>query len=75
MPEILTKKERYGAPDIGQGKTVVLDYCSPNLAKPFHIGHLGTTVIGHALKKLHEFVGYKCVGINYVGDWAPSSVR
>ena len=69
VPEILIKKERYGAPDIGQGKTVVLDYCSPNLAKPFHIGHLGTTVIGHALKKLHEFVGYKCVGINYVGDW------
>ncbi len=69
VPEILTKKERYGAPDIGQGKTVVLDYCSPNLAKPFHIGHLGTTVIGHALKKLHEFVGYQCVGINYVGDW------
>ena len=69
VPEILTKKERYGAPDVGQGKTVVLDYCSPNLAKPFHIGHLGTTVIGHALKKLHEFVGYKCVGINYVGDW------
>ncbi len=69
IPEILTKKEHYGAPDIGQGKTVVLDYCSPNLAKPFHIGHLGTTVIGHSLKKLHEFVGYKCVGINYVGDW------
>ena len=69
IPEILTKKEAYGAPDIGKGKTVVLDYCSPNLAKPFHIGHLGTTVIGHALKKLHEFVGYKCVGINYVGDW------
>ncbi len=69
VPEILEKKERYGAPDIGQGKTVVLDYCSPNLAKPFHIGHLGTTVIGHSLKMLHEFVGYKCVGINYVGDW------
>lgn len=69
IPEILEKKENYGAPDIGHGKTVVLDYCSPNLAKPFHIGHLGTTVIGHSLKKLHEFVGYKCVGINYVGDW------
>ena len=69
VPEILEKKERYGAPDIGQGKTVVLDYCSPNLAKPFHIGHLGTTVIGHALKKLHEFAGYDCVGINYLGDW------
>lgn len=69
IPEILQKKESYGAPDIGQGRTVVLDYCSPNLAKPFHIGHLGTTVIGHSLKLLHEFAGYKCVGINYVGDW------
>ncbi len=69
IPEILDKKENYGAPDLGQGKTVVLDYCSPNLAKPFHIGHLGTTVIGHSIKKLHEFAGYKCVGINYVGDW------
>ncbi len=69
LPEILRKKENYGAPDLGKGKTVVLDYSSPNVAKPFHIGHLGTTVIGHALKKLHEFAGYKCVGINYLGDW------
>ena len=69
LPEILEKGEKYGAPDFGAGKTVVLDYSSPNLAKPFHVGHLGTTVIGHALKKLHEFAGYKCVGINYVGDW------
>ena len=69
IPEILEKKESYGAPDLGHGKTVVLDYCSPNLAKPFHIGHLGTTVIGHSLKMLHEFAGYKCIGINYVGDW------
>lgn len=69
LPEILEKKEKYGAPDFGKGKTVVLDYSSPNLAKPFHVGHLGTTVIGHSLKKLHEFAGYRCVGINYVGDW------
>ena len=69
LPEILEKKERYGAPDLGKGKTVVLDYSSPNVAKPFHIGHLGTTVIGHALKKLHEFAGYECVGINHLGDW------
>ncbi len=67
--EAEAKGERYGAPDLGQGKTVVLDYSSPNVAKPFHIGHLGTTVIGHSLKKLHEFAGYKCVGINYLGDW------
>ena len=69
LPEILQKKESYGAPDMGKGKTVVLDYSSPNVAKPFHIGHLGTTVIGHALKRLHEFAGYKCIGINYLGDW------
>ena len=69
VSEVDEKKEKYGAPDIGKGKTVVLDYSSPNVAKPFHIGHLGTTVIGHSLKMLHEFAGYKCVGINYLGDW------
>ena len=69
IPEVREKGDRYGAPDLGQGKTVVLDYSSPNVAKPFHIGHLGTTVIGHALKKMHEFAGYSCVGLNYLGDW------
>jgi hypothetical protein len=59
----------YGGSDVGHGKTIVLDYSSPNVAKPFHIGHLGTTVIGHSLKKLHQFAGYNCVGINYLGDW------
>ncbi|MCQ2432241.1 MAG: arginine--tRNA ligase [Clostridia bacterium] len=66
---ILAKGERYGANDEGVGKTVVLDYSSPNVAKPFHIGHLGTTVIGHSLKKLHAFCGYNCIGINHLGDW------
>ena len=69
LGEILERKEKYGSFDIGKGKTVVLDYSSPNVAKPFHIGHLGTTVIGHSLKKLHEFVGYDCVGVNHLGDW------
>ncbi|MBE6539051.1 MAG: arginine--tRNA ligase, partial [Ruminococcaceae bacterium] len=69
LSEVLAKGDKYGAPELGEGKTVVLDYSSPNVAKPFHIGHLGTTVIGHSLKKLHEFAGYKCVGINYLGDW------
>ena len=67
--DILVQKDKYGSASLGEGKTVVLDYSSPNVAKPFHIGHLGTTVIGHSLKKLHEFVGYNCVGINYLGDW------
>jgi len=66
---ILEKKETYGANNEGVGKTVVLDYSSPNVAKPFHIGHLGTTVIGHSLKKLHTFCGYDCIGINHLGDW------
>ncbi|MBQ8356881.1 MAG: arginine--tRNA ligase [Clostridia bacterium] len=69
LADIAAKGERYGATDEGKGKTVVLDYSSPNVAKPFHIGHLGTTVIGHSLKKLHEFAGYQCIGINYLGDW------
>ena len=59
----------YGGNDDGAGKTVVIDYSSPNVAKPFHIGHLGTTVIGHSLKKMHEFAGYKCIGVNHLGDW------
>ena len=67
--DVLTLGDNYGSPNNGEGKTVVLDYSSPNVAKPFHIGHLGTTVIGHSLKLLHEFAGYKCVGINYLGDW------
>ena len=66
---VLALGDKYGSPNSGEGKTVVLDYSSPNVAKPFHIGHLGTTVIGHSLKLLHEFAGYKCVGINYLGDW------
>ena len=67
--EIEDKKEKYGSDGSGLGKTAVFDYSSPNVAKPFHIGHLGTTVIGHSLKKLHEFQGFDCVGINYLGDW------
>ena len=67
--DIKNAGDKYGSPMCGEGKTVVLDYSSPNVAKPFHIGHLGTTVIGHSLKLLHEFAGYKCVGINYLGDW------
>ena len=66
---VLKEGDSYGSPKCGEGKTVVLDYSSPNVAKPLHIGHLGTTVIGHSLKLLHEFAGYNCVGINYLGDW------
>ncbi len=59
----------YGRSDIGTGKKIVIDYCSTNIAKPFHIGHLPTTVIGDSLYKIFEFLGYKCIGINHLGDW------
>jgi len=54
---------------LGQGKTVVIDYSSPNIAKPFGIGHLRSTVIGNSLKKIFDFMGYKVIGINHLGDW------
>ncbi len=69
LSEIKEEGKLYGSPKCGMGKTIVLDYSSPNVAKPFHIGHLGTTVIGHSLKLLHEFAGYRCIGINHLGDW------
>ena len=69
LPEILEKGADYGKLNIGEGKKVVLDYSSPNICKPFHIGHLGTTVIGHSIRLTHEFMGYNCIGINYLGDW------
>lgn len=67
--EILLKGEGYGASDIGAGKTVCIDYSSINIAKPFHIGHLSTTVIGGALYRIYNFLGYKTVGINHLGDY------
>lgn len=72
VSEILDEGENYGKNIDGEGKTVVLDYSSPNIAKPFHLGHLGTTVIGHSLRKLFEFSGYKCIGVNHLGDWGTS---
>ena len=69
LQEIDLKKEEYGFSDIGSGKTAVIEYSSPNVAKPFHIGHLRSTVIGGALYKIYAALGYKTVGINYLGDW------
>ncbi len=60
---------QYGASDIGNGKTVCIDYSSINIAKRFHIGHLSTTMIGHSLKRIFDYLGYTTVGINHLGDW------
>lgn len=67
--EIDEKKEKYGSSDTGKGKNVVVDYSSPNIAKPFHIGHLRSTVIGNSLYKTYKFLGYNCIGINHLGDY------
>lgn len=69
LEEVAESKEKYGSSTLGQGKNVVIDYSAPNIAKPFHIGHLRSTVIGGALYKIYNFLGYNSVGINYLGDW------
>ncbi len=69
LTEILDKEEKFGSSDMGNGKTICIDYSSINIAKPFHIGHLSTTVIGSALCKIFRFLGYKVVGINHLGDY------
>ena len=69
LEDILAKKENYGKQTIGDGQTVVIDYSSPNIAKPFHIGHLRSTVIGGALYNIYKFLGYNVVGINHLGDY------
>ena len=67
--EIFDKKEKYGSSDMGEGKTVIVEYSSINVAKPFHIGHLSTTVLGGALYRIFKFLGYNTVGINHLGDY------
>lgn len=67
--DIFAEGENVGSSDEGQGKTVCIDYSSVNIAKPFHIGHLSTTVIGGALYRIFKHLGFKVVGINHLGDW------
>lgn len=63
------QKEKYGMSDMGKGKTVIVEYSSPNIAKPFHIGHLKTTIIGHSLYNIYKSLGFNTVGINHLGDY------
>lgn len=69
LTAILTQGDAYGNSDVGAGKTVVVDFSSPNIAKPFGIHHLRSTVIGAAIVRLHRRLGYRVVGINHLGDW------
>ena len=67
--EPLWAARRWGASEEGHGKTVVIDFSSPNIAKPFHLGHLRSTVIGWSLRQIFRALGYSVVGINHLGDW------
>ncbi len=75
MEKAITLGEDYGKSNEGNGKTILIDYSSPNIAKPFHIGHLRSTVIGNSLYKLYQFSGYHVVGINHLGDWGMGVCR
>ncbi len=68
LKEMESSKE-YGKMNIGNGKNIVIDYSAPNIAKPFHIGHLRSTVIGAALYKIYKYLGYNVTGINHLGDY------
>ncbi len=65
----LSAAARFGIPDLGRGKTVILDYSSPNVAKPMHIGHIRSTVIGNALDRMYRALGYRVLADNHLGDW------
>ncbi len=69
LDRIFSEGDAYGASDEGAGKTICIDYSSINIAKPFHIGHLSTTVLGGALYRIFNFLGYKAIGINHLGDY------
>ena len=64
-----SEKENYGKSNIGEGKKVIVEYSSPNIAKPFHIGHLRNTLIGHSLYNMYKFLGYNTISINHLGDY------
>ena len=67
--EEISKTEQYGKSEIGKEKNIVIDYSAPNIAKPFHIGHLRSTVIGGALYNIYKYLGYTVTGVNHLGDY------
>lgn len=69
LENIIHKGKDYGFVNLGKGQNVVIDYSSPNIAKPFHLGHFRTTIIGRALYNLYNELGYTSVGVNHLGDW------
>ena len=69
VTEVLEKGEAYGRSGMGEGKTVLVEYSSPNIAKPFHIGHLFSTAVGNSLERIYKTLGYHTERLNHLGDW------
>ncbi|MFR6259095.1 MAG: arginine--tRNA ligase, partial [Anaerovoracaceae bacterium] len=69
VSEVISKGDDFGRSDIGGGKKVIVEYSSPNIAKPFHIGHIRSTVIGNSIYKIYDFLGYDAMRINHLGDY------
>ena len=69
MEEVMTKGDDFGKTNIGENKPVIVEYSSPNIAKPFHIGHIRSTVIGNSLYKIYDAMGYDVIRINHLGDY------
>lgn len=69
VSEVLEEKENFGRSDIGGNKKVIVEFSSPNIAKPFHIGHIRSTVIGNSLSKIYDALGYDVFKINHLGDY------
>lgn len=68
IQDILKNKNKYGHSSLGKKKTILIEYSSPNIAKSFHVGHLRATILGQALKNMYAALGYRCIGMNYLGD-------
>lgn len=69
LKAVLEEGDRFGSSDLGKGKTAIVEYSSPNIAKPFHIGHIRTTIIGDSIKRIYKHLGYNVEAINHLGDY------
>lgn len=69
IEEVMSKKDKYGSSDVGEGKKTIIEYSSVNIAKPFHMGHIRSTMIGESLHRIYKFLGYETIAINHLGDY------
>lgn len=69
LTEILSEKEKFGRSDLGDNKNVIVEYSSPNIAKPFHVGHAFTTILGQVIGNIYEAIGFNVIRLNHLGDY------